>query len=138
MNSTGDIAEMAFMLEATKRGYTVFIPFSHDTKVDIIIMKAGEKPITCQVKKATLQKNPPHLTQTWKALLGSAKSSVRVCTEDNPRFTKYQAGAFDVLVMFVQEQDRFVFHKLVDVVGKAGVRWNKKHPSNNWEIFNEL
>ena len=123
MNSAGDIAETTFLAEIYKRGYKAFLPFSHDTKTDLIIKRGEERPISVQVKKGTLQKNPPHLTQTWKALVGSCKSSNRINT-NTPRFTKYKPEAFDVLAVYIQEHDTWVLHKLVDIVGKASIRWN--------------
>jgi len=75
MNANGDIAEIAFIHECYKRGFKAFIPYSHDTKTDVIIKRPGEQPVSVQIKKGTLQKNAPHLTQSWKALVGSAKSS---------------------------------------------------------------
>ena len=136
MNESGDIAEIAFIHEAYKRGYTAFIPYSHNTKVDVAIMRPGEPIITVQVKKGTLQKNPPHLTQSWKALVGSARSSNRRCN-GKPRFTKYEPGAFDILAMYISERNTFVIHKLNDIVGKGSIRWNDKHPSNNWEVIEQ-
>ncbi len=134
MNSSGDIAETCFIHQCYLRGFKAFLPFSHDTKTDVIIKRPGERPISVQVKKGTLQKNPPHLTQTWKALVGSAKSSNR---RDNgvPRFTKYKAHAFDVLAVYIQEHDKWVLHRLADIVGKASIRWNDDHDADNWNLL---
>ena len=52
MNSAGDIAELAFIHEAYKRGYKAFIPYSHDTKMDVIIKRPGEPLISVQVRRA--------------------------------------------------------------------------------------
>jgi len=136
MNEAGDIAEIAFIHEAYKRGYVAFIPYSHNTKVDVAIMRGDEPMITVQVKKGTLQKNPPHLTQSWKALVGSARPSNRLCN-GKPRLTKYKPEAFDFLAVYIAERNTFVIHKLADIVGKASIRWNDKHPSNNWEVIEE-
>jgi hypothetical protein len=134
MNQAGDVAEVAFILEAYKRGFKAFLPYSHDTKTDVVIKRPGEPMIAVQVKKGTLQKNPPHLTQTWKALVGSAKSSNRRCN-GTPSFTKYKQDAFDVLAVYIQEQDKWILHKLADIVGKASIRWNDKHPYNNFDLL---
>jgi hypothetical protein len=134
MNVNGDLAEIAFIHECYKRGFKAFIPYSHNCKTDVIIKRPGEQPVSVQIKKGTLQKNAPHLTQSWKALVGSAKSS-NIRRTKSPRFTKYAPNAFDVLAIYIQEQDRWVLHKLADIVGRASIRWNAKHPSNNWEVI---
>jgi len=135
MNSSGDIAEIAFIHECYKRGYKAFIPYSHDTKTDVIIKRPGQPMIAVQIKKGTLQKSKPHLAQVWKALVGSAKSSNRI-NNGTPRFTKYKIHAFDVLAVYIQEENKWVLHRLADIVGKASIRWNKdKHISDNWELL---
>ncbi len=133
-NNAGDIAEIAFIHECYKRGFKAFLPYSHDTKVDVAIKQPGKPMISVQIKKGTLQKNKPHLTQTWKALVGSAKSSNR---RDNgtSRFTKYEPHAFDVLAVYIQEHDKWVLHNLSDIVGKASVRWNDDHDADNWNLL---
>lgn len=135
MNSAGDIAELAFALECYKRGWQLYFPYSHDTKIDMIVKGPKEQLISVQVKKGTLQKNPPHLAQTWKALVGSCKSSNK---RDNgrPRFTKYK-DEFDILAMYIAEHNKWIFHKLTDIKGKASVRWNSKHmdQADNWDIL---
>ena len=136
MNATGDIAELAFIHEAYKRGYKAFIPYSHDTKVDVVLKRNNEPLISVQVKKGSLQKNPPHLTQTWKALVGSCKSSNRI-TNGKPRFTKYVEKDFDLLAVYIAEKNKWIIHRLDDVAGKASVRWNKKLTSDNWNVLTD-
>jgi len=137
MNSAGDIAETCFIHQCYLRGFKAFLPFSHDTKTDVIIKRPGERPISVQVKKGTLQKNPSHLTQTWKALVGSAKSSNRL-DNGTPRFTKYKAHAFDVLAVYIQEHDKWVLHRLADIVGKASIRWNDDHDADNFDVLDTI
>ena len=90
--------------------------------------------IAVQIKKGTLQKAPPHLAQVWKALVGSAKSSNRI-NNGTPRFTKYTQHAFDVLAVYIQEHDKWVLHRLADIVGKANIRWNDDHDADNWHLL---
>ena len=134
MNSAGDIAETAFLHQIYKRGYKAFIPYSHDTKVDVVIKRPGEPLISVQIKKGTLQKAPAHLTQSWKAMVGSAKSSTRKMG-NTPRFTKYKKNAFDILAIYIAENDKWVMHRLADIVGRSSIRWNNKHASDNWELI---
>ena len=134
-NNAGDVAETCFIHQCYLRGFKAFLPFSHDTKTDVIIKRPGQPMIAVQIKKGTLQKSKPHLAQVWKALVGSAKSSNRI-NNGTPRFTKYKIHAFDVLAVYIQEENKWVLHRLTDIVGKASIRWNKdKHISNNWELL---
>jgi hypothetical protein len=134
-NSSGDIAETSFLAEVYRRGYKAYLPFSHDTRTDMVIKRPGQRMIAVQIKKGTLQKAEPHLAQVWKALVGSAKSSNRL-GNGKPRFTKYKASAFDIMAVFIQEENKWVLHRLDDIVGKASIRWNKdKHISDNWDLL---
>ena len=134
MNVKGDIAEINFVLNATERGWTTFTPFTHATKVDVIVLKQGQRPITVQVKSGTPQGTK---TNAHKVLVGSAKSSNRLKT-NTPRYTRYQEGDFDILAIYLPGIG-FSFHHLADVSGKATFSWNntKTEATNNWEIFNQ-
>ena len=133
MNRSGDEAELAFLLEASKRGYNIFIPFSHCTKVDIIIMKPGGKPITVQIKKGTRLKDCRR--PTYKVLVGSAKSSNRLPSE-TPRYTRYTEGDFNILAIYIAEYG-FSFWRIEDVCHQSTLRWNesKSDNTNNWELI---
>ena len=134
-NTSGDIAETSFLAEIYRRGYKAYLPFSHDTRTDMVIKRPGQPMIAVQIKKGTLQKAPPHLAQVWKALVGSAKSSNRI-NNGTPRFTKYKVNSFDIMAVYIQEENKWVLHRLADIVGKASIRWNKdKHISDNWELL---
>ena len=140
MNKAGDIAELAFILEATKRNWTPFLPFSHATRVDVVLHKNGQPPVTVQVKKAVLQKRKqPHHNRSWKVVVGSCKSS-RLCNPQKERRIKqYKAGDFDVFALYIQELDLFSFHRLSDVAGRSTMRFNEsKTVRDNWEIFDEF
>ena len=134
MNQAGEISEISFTLAAVTRGWTVFSPHSHSTKVDLILHKQGMKPITCQVKKGTLLKE--NSRPTYKVLVGSAKSSNRL-HNGTPRYTRYTKTDFDILVIDIGEFG-FTFWRVEDVCHQATFRWNETKPSENWEIFNEL
>ena len=131
MNRTGDEAELAFLLEASKRGYDIFIPFSHCTKVDVIIMQPGSKPITVQVKKGTRLSDCRR--PTYKVLVGSARSSNRL-PSDTPRYTRYTEADFHILAVQIGRHG-FSFWKTEDVCHQSTFRWNETKPSNNWELI---
>ena len=134
MNRSGDEAELAFLLEASKRGYDIFIPFSHCTKVDVIIMKPGNQPITVQIKKGTHLKE--NSRPTYKVLVGSAKSSNRRATK-TPRYNRYTKNDFHILAVHIAEYG-FSFWKVEDVCHQSTFRWNEDKPSNNWELIDSF
>lgn len=133
MNRKGDIAELKLVLEATKQGFDVFTPFSHDTKVDVILMRAGGKPVTVQVKHGTPQGTRNH---SHKVLVGSAKSSNRL-PSNTPRYTRYVEGDFDLLCIYIEGHGLSFWH-LRDICHQATFRWNVNRPINNWAIFDEF
>lgn len=136
MNRSGDVAELAFILEAYRRGWTAFIPYSHDTRVDVILHRDGQAPVTVQVKKGVYQKKRmPHHADSWKVIVGSCKSSRQHNPQTEPRINKY-TNEFDVLAIYVQELDIFSLHMLSDVCGQSSMRFNaNKSPRDNWHIF---
>ena len=137
MNQAGDIAELALALAATKKGYAVYLPFGHQTKTDMILMKDGSKPVTVQVKKGSLQrKRKPHHASSWKALVGSCRSSSS--TSIGPRLKRYKKNDFDVLALYIQELNLFGFYELNAITGRSSMRWNEgKSRRNNWDIFDK-
>lgn len=137
MNQTGDIAELSMALAATKQGFAVYLPYGHQTKVDMIIQKPGGKPVMIQVKKGTLQsKNKPHHASSWKTLIGSCKSSSSTCS--GPRLKRYKNNDFDVLALYIQELNLFGFYELSKISGRSSMRWNEgKSRRNNWQLFDK-
>jgi hypothetical protein len=136
MNRTGDIAELAFVLEAYRRSWTAFLPYSHDTRVDVILHKPSQPPITVQVKKGVYQKKKQdHHADSWKVVIGSCKSS-RLCNpQTDARINRY-TDEFDVLAIYIQELNVFSLHLLSEVNGRSSMRFNaSSSPRDNWEIF---
>ena len=134
MNNAGDIAELAFIHAAYTRGYKAFIPYSHDTKMDVIIKRPGGPLISVQIKKGVKQKLPAHYIPAWKALIGSCRSSSRKRT-DTPRFNRYKQDAFDIMAVYIQEFEQFAFWKLSDLKNRTSLRWTPKKPVDNWEVI---
>jgi len=134
MNRAGDIAELSFMLEAVKNNLDVFNPFSHSTKVDCIVMKAGGLPIRVQVKKGVRIKRCKRAT--YKVVVGSCKSST-FKRGDKPRIARYSENDFDILAIDLGEHG-FSFWKLEDICHQTTWRWNPTRPTNNWNIFKSL
>lgn len=130
MNRKGDIAELSFILEAHRQGLDTFTPFSHSTKVDVIVMKAGSKPITVQVKHGTPQGTS---NNSHKVLVGSAKTSNRLPSAA-PRYTRYVETDFDIMAIYLGDIG-FSFWHLKDICHQATFRWNENKPTNNWHVF---
>ncbi len=140
--NTGDVAEAAFVYQATLHGYEAFLPTSHNTKTDVIIRKAGCKPIMIQVKKGAKQKQvkPTH-KERWKVIIGSGKPSSqrRVNNTGKPRYTLYKEGDFDYMAMYIAEHEAFALYPLTDIIGPSSMSWNLiDSPRDNWEILNDL
>ncbi len=126
-------AEVAFASKAISMGFTVFMPFGHSQKADLVIWKPPSRAITVQVKKATYQKDGGN----FKFMIGSGKPS---CAS-NPldyglRYTPYQRGDFDVMAVYMAERQSFVIYKLEDIVGKSSMRWTAgRNSENNWDVL---
>ena len=131
VNQAGEISELAFSLAAVKQGFTVFTPHTHNTKIDIILHKPGQPPITCQVKKGTRLKE--NSRPTYKVLVGSAKSSNRL-HNGTPRYTRYTKADFDFLIVDLAENG-WAICRTSDVCHQSTYRWNEDKPANNWEIL---
>jgi hypothetical protein len=128
----GDIAECNFIYMAKLKGFEVFTPIGHSTKVDIAIRKPGRKFVGVQIKKATYQKGG-----SWKFMCGSGKPSCAANPKDyGARYTPYKKGDFDILAAYIIEKDYWLFYNLDRVAGKSSIRWSElKNFQNNWEIF---
>ena len=133
----GELAEMAFAYQAVARGWQVYLPMSHHSKVDVAIGKPGTDLIGVQVKKASRQKKPcGNLSDSWKVLVGSARSGKAGMPRRRKRLKQYKHGDFNVLAIYVEEFDTFAFYALEDVAGRASMRWSTgKGIADNWEIF---
>lgn len=132
----GELAEVAFIYQAASKGYQVYLPMSHHSKIDIAIGKPGYDLIGVQVKKACRQrKQCGNYGDSWKVLVGSARSG-RSGMGRRPRLKQYKKGDFHVLAVYVAEFDTFAFYTLDDVAGRASMRWSQnKGVADNWEIF---
>jgi hypothetical protein len=134
----GAYAEMRFCGMALSHGFEVFLPFSHSTKTDVILLSLDSDPIRVQVKKATFQKkNQSHHIDSWKFMVGSGRPSCAANPNDyGVRYRKYALNDFDILAAYILERDVFAFYKLTDIQGLSSYRWDATKTANNWEIFN--
>jgi hypothetical protein len=135
---SGSIAEAEFLVRAQRNGWHCYVPFGHATKADVIVFRPFGRPVTVQVKKGVYQDRG---SGSWKIMAGAGKPSCAVNPKDyGKRYTLYQRGEFDVLAMWVQEKECFVFWTLDELVerGVSCVRWYAGNASNNWQVIDEL
>jgi hypothetical protein len=135
----GAYAEMRFCGMAMSLGYEVFLPFSHSTKTDVILLTLDSKPIRVQVKKATYQKkNQSHHCDSWKFMVGSGRPSCAANPMDyGLRYRKYEINDFDILAAYILERDVFAFYDLSEIHGLSSCRWDITKRTNNWEILSQ-
>jgi hypothetical protein len=120
----GDVAELAVSLEAVKRGITVFNPFGHSSKVDLIFL-VGNKPVTVQVKKAEKQKN------------GSYRVRLRSNCRDSRgnQHNYYEVGDFDVLAVHIAQENAVALYRLEEIKTKS-ITWKPSSKiRDNWELI---
>jgi len=136
----GDICESQFALDAKIRGYEVFTPLGHATKVDMAIRKPGFDLVSVQIKKGVFNKERGNHTSYWKWMCGSGKPSAALNNNDyGLRYTKYKKGDFHILCGYIMEHESWVFHTLDDVSDKSSITWRPSQGlnQNNWEIFDQ-
>lgn len=128
----GTIAEMFVATEAAKNGFSVFFPIGHSQKADLIIWKPPIRPLTVQVKKATMQS-----CGSYKFMLGSGKPSCAANPKDfGLRYTKYSENDFDLLCAVIVERNSVLVYDLKSIAGKSTMRWSPSNGimENNWDI----
>ena len=136
----GDICETRFMYDAKVRGYEIFTPQGHGTKVDIAIRKPGYHLVSVQIKKATYNKARGTHSDYWKWMCGSGKPSCANNPNDyGLRYTKYKKGDFHVIGGYIMELESWAFYDIEEVMHKSCITWrpNNSQVENNWEIFDK-
>jgi hypothetical protein len=135
---SGSIAEAEFLVRAQRNGWHCYVPFGHATKADVIVFRPFGRPVTVQIKKGVFQGKG---NGSWKIMAGSGKPSCAANPKDyGKRYTLYQRGEFDVLAMWVQEKECFVFWTLDELVERnvSCVRWYVGNACNNWQMVDEM
>lgn len=128
MNQTGDISELAVSLEAAKRGISVFLPFGHNQKVDLIFLIDG-KPVTVQVKKAVKSGKGKG---SYRARLHSSGPTKSKAT--GKRYRYYKPGDFDILAVHVVEENVIALYRL-DEIAAHSITWRRETGvRDNWDL----
>jgi hypothetical protein len=133
----GTVAELEFLTQAKRRGWNVFVPIGHATPADAVIFAPPSRPISVQIKKGMSR----GAGRGYKAMVGSGRSlrAMKHSLEFS-KFRRYEARSFDVLAMYVEDVQGFVFWTLQELLqrGKTWAMWTPGKPCHNWEIFEQF
>lgn len=135
---SGSIAESEFLTQAQRNGWHCFVPFGHATTTDMIVYRKFARPLTVQIKKGVYQNAG---SGCWKVMIGAGKPSCAANPKEyGKRYRKYERGEFDVIAMWVQEKECFVFWTLDSLVedGVSSKRWYAGEACNNWSLLDNL
>ena len=132
----GSFEESVFAMQARRRDYSVFLPFGHSQKADVVIWHPPFRPITIQVKRGRMNGS------NWFCHVSSKRStrdhrSIVANGRDIGRIKRYGAGDFDVLAMFHPPTEGFYFWKLVDVFHKKTINAPIGAQLNNWHVIED-
>lgn len=120
----GELAEMEFMLEASKRGLSVSKPFTHFSKYDFIVDN-GKRLIRVQVKASSSidhSRNYKPYSVICSHGLGSKK--------------KYTKEHIDFFAVYLQPIKTWYFIP-VDVVNALKIALNPKSKTSKYALFKE-
>ena len=134
----GSFEESIFVTHARRQDYTVFLPFGHSQKADVVIWKPPFRPITIQVKRGFINSgsggycccvSSKRSTKDHRSALANGRSI--------DRLKRYRAGDFDILAMFHPPTEGFYFWKLVDVFHRKTVSMPLAAQLNNWHVIEQ-
>jgi hypothetical protein len=123
---TGDLSEAIFAVEGIRRGYTVYTPsVGHSHPADAIIVKPPCRPISVQLKTATVVKNR------------NRSYSVMVCRGKGSGKVSYQLGDFDILAAWLPDIQQFVFWHFEEIATRKKINYSplRHRAPGNWEVF---
>jgi hypothetical protein len=132
----GSFEESVFAMQARRRDYSVFLPFGHSQKADVVIWRPPFRPITIQVKRGRVQ------GASWFCHVSSKRSSKDHRSHvangrDVDRIKRYRDGDFDVLAMFHPPTEGFYFWKLRDICLRLTVSMSPTAQLNNWHVIED-
>ena len=122
----GEIAEIKFIDGAMSHDWEIFTPFGHAQTTDVMLTRAGVRPIAVQVKTATLDRGAYHV-------------SVKRAT-GGQRARPYQVHDFDVLAAYLPDRNQFVLWTFDDISNRVSVRYDpsKHRQPGNWDLLNDV
>jgi hypothetical protein len=122
----GELAETLFIAGAMVHDWEIFTPFGHAQTADVLLTRAGVRPIAVQVKTGSPDRGAYHV-------------SVKRAT-GGQRARPYQAHDFDVLAAYLPDRNQFVFWTFDDIRSRITVRYDPlRHRSpGNWDLLNDV
>jgi hypothetical protein len=122
----GEISESLFIVGAQVHDWEIFTPFGHAQTTDVMLTRAGVRPIAVQVKTATLDRGAYHVSV--KRATGGLKAR------------PYEIHDFDVLAAYLPDLNQFVFWTFDDISNRVSVRYdpNKHRKPGNWDLLNDV
>lgn len=123
----GQIAEIQFTLDATKRGYSVATPWGNQKGWDLILDSGDGNLFRIQVK-SVVRKYPPEGCHRV-AIQGSPSSGGK---------RTHQPSRYDVLAVYLFDEDNWVFLRSGEVTQKAQIRIRTDARRGAWDIFDNV
>ena len=122
----GASAELLFCAVAGAKGYEIIIPWGHSSTVDVWMRKPPYRPMSVQVKTATLIASGYHI------------SVKRATAGGRPR--PYEKGDFDVLAAWLPDIEQFVLWTFDDIKGRITICYNpaRHRQPDNWELLDDV
>lgn len=122
----GEIAETLFIAGAMVHDWEIFTPFGHAQTADVMLTRAGVRPMAVQVKTASLDRGAYHVSV--KRATGGLKAR------------PYEQHDFDVLAAYLPDRNQFVFWTFEDICSRISVRYNpaKHRAPGNWDLLNDV
>lgn len=129
MKDAGSFSEAVFACEAIKRGWYVYTTnIGHNEPADAIIFRPPGRPITIQIKTASLRKDRKNAY------------NLRTGRGCNHHKYPYRKGDFDVMAAWLPDKEEFVFFPFDDLRGRLQVTYctGCLRQPGNWEVLDDV
>jgi len=127
----GQIAELVFEAEAAKRGWMTYRPSGHATAIDVVVGSHKSKLIGIQIKKGSI--TPTGWLVNFGHMGWKKENGKRI-----PYRKAYRESDFDVMAVYLQERDSFIFYHYRDMPKAMHSMVNPsnlRYPENNWHVL---
>lgn len=126
--SVGSLSEAIFAAEATRRGWLVYTTnVGHDEPADAIIVKPPHRPVTIQIKTATVYADRNNAY------------GVMACRGRGATKSAYLAGDFDILAAWLPDVEKFVFWRFDEIAERKKINYSplRHRQPGNWDLLEE-
>ena len=123
--TTGDLSESIFASESLRRGYWVYTSNGHARPADAIVVRPPLRPITVQIKTATIYTDRD-------SVYGVMSSRGRGAAK-----TAYLFGDLDILAAWVPDIEQFVFGRFDEIADRKKICYSPRlhRQPDNWDLF---